>query len=274
MGSLKKYVFGRVKGGVLDADAQAFITAALITNTTQKNAIDNLVKALKSNNIWIKAKAIHPFIGGTAFSHKWNLKDPRDIDAAFRLLFFGGVIHSQNGLKGNTNGYANTFLNPNSVLSANNIQLAVYNRSNIIEVSNIIGVSNGSSTSFLPIISISPKFDSNGQAGFRAFDYSAHELIRGLPTPLGFIAGSVLNSTSQSLYMNGTKRGVTITSPQTQGYPNFPIFYLARNDANSPANFATNEIAFGFIGDGLTDAENGILYSIINTYQIALGRQV
>ena len=31
-------------------------------------------------------KAIYPFVGGTATTHKFNLKDPADINAAFRLV--------------------------------------------------------------------------------------------------------------------------------------------------------------------------------------------
>ena len=52
-------------------------------------------------------KALYPFVGGTATSHKFNLKDPRDLDAAFRLQFNGGWTHNSNGVTPNgTNGYA------------------------------------------------------------------------------------------------------------------------------------------------------------------------
>ena len=69
----------------VDADAQAFITAAGITDSTQQSAIDTLVKQLKGYGIWSKMKAVYPFVGGTATTHKYNLKDPRDLNAAFRL---------------------------------------------------------------------------------------------------------------------------------------------------------------------------------------------
>ena len=93
----------------IDADALAFITAAAITDATQQTAIDTLVKGMKADGIWTKMKAIYPFVGGTATTHKWNLKDPRDLDAAFRLVFNGGWTHSSNGaLPNGTNGYADT----------------------------------------------------------------------------------------------------------------------------------------------------------------------
>src|SRR6266536_4458570 len=81
-----------------DSDAQAFFTAAGITNLTYKNAINHLVVDLKDAGIWTKMKAVYPFIDSTAAKHKWNLKDPRDLDSAFRLTFHGTVTHSPNGI--------------------------------------------------------------------------------------------------------------------------------------------------------------------------------
>ena len=72
-----------------DPDAQAFITAAAITDPTQQAAINTLVVDLKGYSIWTKMKALYPFVGGTASAHKFNLKDPRDLDSAFRLVFSG-----------------------------------------------------------------------------------------------------------------------------------------------------------------------------------------
>ncbi len=99
----------RVYGG-FDADAQAFITAAGITDATQQQAINTLVVDMKGYGIWTKMKAIYPFVGGTATTHKYNLKDPRDLDAAFRLSFNGGWTHSSNGaLPNGSNAYADTY---------------------------------------------------------------------------------------------------------------------------------------------------------------------
>jgi len=73
-------------GGLgLDPDALAFLTAAGITDATITAAIDTLVLDLKGYGIWTKMKAIYPFVGGTATTHKYNLKDP--VDAMQRLEF-------------------------------------------------------------------------------------------------------------------------------------------------------------------------------------------
>jgi len=100
---------GRVKvtGGAaaFDADAQAFFTAASITDSTQKSAVNQLVLDLKSYNIWTKIKALYPIVGGSASSHAVNLKTP----GTYNLTFATGVTHSSTGMTGNgTSGYANT----------------------------------------------------------------------------------------------------------------------------------------------------------------------
>ncbi len=116
-----------------DADAQAFITAAGITNPTQQSAINTLVVDLKGYNIWTKMKALYPFVGGTAATHKWNLKDPRDLDAAFRLVFYGGWTHSSTGITGNSiNTEALTKLIPSTSLSTTSGSLGFYLRNTFV----------------------------------------------------------------------------------------------------------------------------------------------
>ena len=140
----------------VDSDAQAFITATGITDTTQKNAINQLVLDLKSYSIWTKMSAIYPFVGGTATTHKWNLKDPRDLDVAFRLTFSGGWTHSATGaLPNGTNGYADTFLTPSTSLLQNSSHISYYSRTQSngleVEIGSSTGPNPGDAASLLEI---------------------------------------------------------------------------------------------------------------------------
>ena len=118
---------------VYDADAQAFITAAVITVLVQMTAINELTIGLKADSLWTSMKAIYPFVGGTATTHKWNLKDPRDLNAAFRLTFTGGWTHSSTGAQPNgVNGYADTFLIPLTSLTVSSGHLSIYSRTNSV----------------------------------------------------------------------------------------------------------------------------------------------
>ena len=113
----------------LDPDAAAFLSAAGISNQVQSNAINNLVIDLKEEALWTMMDAIYPVVGGTAASHKLNLKDPRDLDAAFRLTFNGSWTHNSSGMKVatiSTSNYANTHLTPSVTLSATSNSQTVY----------------------------------------------------------------------------------------------------------------------------------------------------
>ena len=128
---------------LLDSDAQAFITAAGLSSDTHKNAVNELVKDFKSAGLWTKMKAVYPMVGGTAAKHKFNLKDPRDTNDAFRLTFYGGGTHGPNGYQPNgTDAYANTWLIPNAQMTASTSHASYYSRTNYYTTSEryMIGV--------------------------------------------------------------------------------------------------------------------------------------
>lgn len=103
-------------GSPYDPDAQAFIDAAGITDEAIQQKINTLVLDLKGDNLWSGLKVLYPFAGTSAASHKYNLKDPRDLDAAFRLTFSGGWTHNEGEAYGNgTDGYANTHFDPSDL---------------------------------------------------------------------------------------------------------------------------------------------------------------
>ena len=94
---------------IVSAAAALFLSAAGITDPTITAAITTFVHGLQADGIWNRMFAIYPFVGGTAATHKFNLKDPRDLDAAYRLTFAGPFIHSALGVQPNsTNQPANS----------------------------------------------------------------------------------------------------------------------------------------------------------------------
>lgn len=260
----------------LDLDALAFINAAGITNFTQKSAINSLVLGLKNNSLWTKCTAVYPMVGGTATTHKFNLKNPADTDAAFRLSFTGGWTHSSNGaLPNGTNAYGNTFINTSTAFSSNSAHICYYSRTNSAVANEIVmGNLNGSNgTSGLNLV-VRRTSDVNS---FRATETAtANGLINSTVTDSrGLFMGSITSATSRKTYKNGSLLA-TNSSNYTWNRANFNMFIGAalRTDT-SVADFYTNkECAFVSIGSGLTDAEATTLYNIVQTYQTTLGRQV
>jgi hypothetical protein len=279
----KRYV--PLGGAATDTDAQAFITAAGITDGTQQSAVNQLVLDLKSANIWTKMKAVYPILGGTASTHKWNLKDPRDLDAAYRLTFATGWTHSSNGMLPNgTSAYANTFFIPSSNLTLYQGHLSYYSRTtgNPASTQSFMGnynntgvgdtkanfaliyTSAGSALSIQHSNAVASDYASKSSETSRAA-FWMNNRTSSTATTLKIwkngvaqanattnSAGQILNTSSTYL---GARRNTTLSSPQAESY----------TDA---------ECAFASIGDGLTDTEAANFYTAVNTFQTTLGRNV
>jgi len=246
-----------------DPDAVAFLTATGITDPTISLAIDTLVKELKTYGIWTKMKALYPFVGGTASTHKFNLKNPVDSDAAFRLVFSGGWTHSATGaLPNGTNGYADTFLNGLTALTNASNHFSYYSRTSTVGVAVEMGSSNGNNN-FLHLRS--------------ATNYVAGGItivpFTSTTNSQGFWLGSKESSTSRKGFKNGVLESL-ITTNDTTAYQNLKIFIGARNDNGSAAVYSAKECALASIGDGLTTTEAANLYTAVQAFQTTLGRQV
>ena len=257
-----------VSAGGFDADAQAFITAAGITDATQQSAINTLVTDLKGYGIWSKMKAIYPFVGGTSSTHKWNLKDPRDLDAAFRLVFNGGGTHASTGYTPNgVNGYANTFLNPNSSLTLTSNHLSVYSRTSAsADYKTEIGVT---STTHFRLRLLEPI--NTGWSLITTVPTWA--LSSSVTNSLGFYLGSRTSNT-KLIFQKNSSILATSTVNETNALPNAVCYIGALNNAGTAAEYSTKEVAFASIGNGLTDTEAANLYTAVQAYQTSLNRQV
>jgi len=256
-------------GVAYDPDAQAFFTASGLTGTTNLNAINQLVIDLKGYGIWTKMKAIYPMIGGTAALHKWNLKDPQDLDAAFRLVFNGGWTHSSTGATPNgTNGYSNTYLDSANNLSLNNGHFSFYSRTNATTAS--IRIDMGSLKSAPD--SYSDLVLSASNLTYFRFNNSATYDSTASATTLGFFTGSRTTSNIIRTFRNGTQ---IITGTAASNSTSAIDFYIGASNNNGTAQYFSNrECAFASLGDGLTNTEAANFYTAVQAYQTTLGRSI
>ena len=244
---------------VSDPDAQLFLYAAVITDTTQANAINDLVVGLKADTLWTKMKAIYPFVGGTASTHKFNLKNPKDLDAAFRLEFFGGVTHDSNGITLNgTNGYANTFfIAATSALNDGNI--SIYNRTN--NAGNYYDFSNLASPAGEQSILI--KWSDN--------KFYINSGTQTYPNVLNSDARGLYSTNYNTTNVKGYKNGSLVITENKVSTGVASVYYIGRN---AVTNYSNRNYAFASIGDGLTDTDAANLYTRVQAYQTALSRQL
>jgi hypothetical protein len=199
-----------------------------------------------------------------AAQFKYNLVNPVDSDAAFRLVFNGGWTHSSNGATPNgTNGYADTKLIPSSVLAQDSTHLSYYSRTNIVAGQVDMGVS-GTVSSYLI-------YSFNGVA-FKSINRVQAAAGNTYTPTNGLLIGNRANSTNEKYYHKGSLiDNLTVSS---SALPTQSIYLGCYNSGNVGSLFSSKQTAFASIGDGLTDTEAANLYTRVQAYQTALARQI
>jgi hypothetical protein len=191
---------------------------------------------------------------------KFNLKNPSDTNAAFRLTYSGSWNPGYSGNKPNgaTGTYADTYLNPASTLNTASAHFYLTLRTSIIENSTEIG---------------------NNDSAFIVGGFSTQGLLD-MPTTTDRISLSItptsnnkgnylvmLNLNDRKVLRNQVNEGQA--GPATTNFDSSTIKIATGKYANS-----SKENAITTIGDGLTDYESKALYWIVQKYQTTLGRQV
>lgn len=238
--------------------AQLFIDAAGITDPTEKSAIKQLVADLQSYGLWSKMKAVYPMVGGTSTSCKYNLINPADTDAAFRIVFSAGWTFSSSGAAP-SNAYADTKILPTAVLSISSAHLATY-----INTTPNNGVLMGNNA-FSCFLQLSGAL--YGGVGSTSYATAAASQVSGF-----YSVNRSPGSTIIKLIKNGTVIANTANYPGI-GYSNAQNIFLG--NYNTGTSFASDaRIAFSSIGDGLSDTDESNLYTAVQAFQTTLGRQV
>jgi hypothetical protein len=254
-----------------DPDAVAFLTAAGITDPTITSAICTLVTSMKANGTWAKMSAIYPMVGGTATTHKFNLKNPADTNAAFRLSFVGGWTHSANGaLPNGSNAYADTFL-PVNILSRNSTHISYYSRSNL-NTGGIFPYEIGAtSLTSSPTVGLGLVLLRLGST-LTLINQNTLASTTVINDTRGHYIGNRILSTQATMFKNGSLVLTTLDNSVNNSVSPLTI-WLAAN-SGLPGNFTDRQCAFATIGAGLSNAEAATLYTDIQTMQTTLSRQV
>jgi hypothetical protein len=256
-------------------ETNLFLFSTQITDTTIQTATNTLVSDLKTANLWTKMKAIYPMVGGTATTHKYNLKDPQDTNAAFRLNFVGGWTHSSTGaLPNGTNAYAQTFIVPATVYTnVYNISFGFYSRTNSVGNYIDIGVTNGAASGN-PSGQLWAAGPGSLALGYnlRQTNTSANRILVSNPNTLGLHVLCSNLTTTQVIYKNGSALGSNTSNATQVGTYGF---YLGAENGTGTANLYSNrQHAFSFFCEGLSATENSNLSTIVQTFNTTLGRQV
>jgi hypothetical protein len=242
----------------LDADAQRFIDSANISDATQRSAINTLVISLKDSALWPRFRAIYPMVGGTANSTKWNLKNPDNADAAYRLTFFGSPAFAPTGvLFPSITDYADTHLS-DAALDYNDNAVSYYSRTQ----NTVNGYDMGCFDHTAPYneIAIYNQADATNWFGFHSFGQ--------VPVSTKGLFMFSATTTNVTRYENGVIKSAK-GGPPLEGATGYSILVGFVNGATAGGQ---RECALATIGQGLTDAQALAFATIAQTFEASLGR--
>lgn len=274
-----------------DADAEAFMIATGIpddgtvyyTGTPQEitgaemwEAIDDLVKGYKAAGTWDKFYAIYPFIGGTASTHKWNLKDPRDVNTAFRMSFVGSWTHNAMGAKGEGTfalDYADTFFVDSEQLTINSgtidLSIGYYNTLDESPRPDDMEMGNGDWDSASSILFETNYNNEAAWGGLYGMWVLNEEILPNVMySELSAISGSA------KYYRDGINKGATNTQSGAS-FTNQSIVINAIREEFPNTNTHRNSLkraGFAYIGKGLTSADVTANYTLFRSFQDKLNR--
>jgi hypothetical protein len=201
-----------------------------------------------------------------ASQFKFNLVNPIDSDAAFRLVFNGGWVHSSTGAKPNgVNGFANTFFKGGNWTSKDNAHMSYYSRTDFNgSVMIDMGVDDSPSNSNIR--------SRDGNMTYMAFNGGMYVQAASTNSLGLYIANRVALNTLSG-WKNNTKFS-EISSTSISGNTAFYTLSAYNNALLNPANYSVRECAFSSFGDGLTDTQAANYYTAIQAFQTTLSRNV
>lgn len=254
-----------------DADAIAYSTASGISTMQQQESVHVLFNGLKSNALYAKIQAGWLFKGATANNQKFNIKNPQDTDAAFRLQFFGTGTYSDLGFQTNgSNAYADTKFIPsaNQNVNSNGLTVVVGTNNNVVPADawEIGGFNSGTQCSILTTKSGNTTF--KRQLGLNNATYVVQS---GINDAKGIYTGLKILSNLNKFYRNGLIIGSGLGGGTL---PTSKIFIGNISVNNAPnASYSSQRIQMAFMHEGLTDAEVVKMHEIIDLSEIIAGRK-
>lgn len=263
--------FGRVRNGIIvDGIVSVLNTDPSGVDLTEIEIayIRSIVGGMYLAGSWQKCKAVYLFVGGNSWKHKWNAKDMRDLNAAYRLTFPNGMTHSSNGIQGNgTNQYAETFFTPSANLTNNNSHLSIYSNSDISGSGFLVDISaSDGSSNYFEIV-----FNRTTLSHYTA-QYSTGTVPFATTDGKGYTLGS-RTSSNRLMFLN-KDRFILNTGTETQILPSTTTVSIGcRNNSTSRNLFSNRAYQFSSMGAGLTDQQSIQTSNIVTYSQGILNRQ-
>ena len=272
------------------AEANAYLEAVVNaggTGITSNVSADTrtFFATLYSIGVWDKLVAFYPFIGGTADAHKFNGKDPRDLDAAYRITWYGGMTHDYEGIKPNgSNAFGNTHLVPYPTIDGNNEgAIGAYLRTTATTKTFACEVGMGYYNISYTLVNGLPNYGQNDNVGGIPADTNIGSGISGLTA--GFNLHNRVSSSSANMYSNkvdiGALQAGSAFDLLTGGSVVISALRLLQGsgapdgDGGGLYSYSDRPLSFVFFAsEGFTTQEMEDFTDAVNQYQFDLNRDI
>ncbi len=254
-----------------DPDAQAFFDVTSLT-ADEKTAYNTLVLSLKAatsflgGTFYSRHQAAWPMLGSSEANCKFNSIDPRDLDAAFRLVYSaGGWAFGPKGAYPNgVDGYARTFMNPSTSLSNTLGGLSYYTRTEGAATMYDIGCAENSGLTTKALFLVCRYAGDISYFGWGNGGYATtFSNAVGRSSFHGVYSGGVAK-----IYQGATQKA---TNTEASAMPNSEIYLGAINGGGTAKNFSNRECSWAAIHT-LAPEDIAAYDAILETFQRALNR--
>lgn len=267
-----QYGFVELSNIAYETETIAFYTITGITDGAIRVALDDLIKGLKAASLWSKLIAVYPMVGGALSTCKYNLKDARDLDAAYRLVFYNSPSVDANGIIWNgINQYANTFVVPSAQSSYKKLSTGYYSLAQVGGTINAQELSAYGDGSVRYEMRIRAGSNTAINIATGSGTHAGSAFVR--PSVTGLYIGTRDNSNIYAIY-NGSLVDTKATGINTGN--NNDSFYLGAVNqtqiSEGAGGFTNLKCGFAFLGNELTSAEAITLSGIINAFMTSMSK--
>jgi hypothetical protein len=260
-----------VSDGSYDDDAQAYFTAIETAggslSTSHKEAYNTFFISLKTAGIFTTVfDGLFVTAGGSAAASKFNLVDPQDADASYRLAFVNSASFASTGVTLNgTTQHIDPFYIPaagTKKMTATDSHISIYQRTSGSIAGVGWGVIDGTSAMYL-----NPRA-TDGNYTLRYTDFGENSGALGTGKGL-YIAQT--NGTNITLHKDGTQLELEVDNGSGETLPNLKLVFGALNANGTVGNYRATEISIISFGKRMDNTQRAAYETAVANLATALG---
>jgi hypothetical protein len=254
----------------LDVDVKKYKNKSGVSDGVIIGRVNTYVTELKAAGLWSKFYAIYPFLGGTASTSSYNLKDAD----YYQVSWAGGMSYGTLGVDFNgTSGFGDTNFDFSAISSSiENIHISFYTADANGGLANIpMGVGSTAADDRIRIA-----FDAGTNNYYADFWSNAsivgRVLVSGLGAPGGHYLATRLDDADARVYLDGVLQASNTSTTDVSDVPSDTFYIGAANVAGVASGFTTKTFGLSTIGMHLTAGEVTSFQTITDKFLTSLGR--